>query len=48
MTLNTELVYIFVMGLSEGLLRVREFLAALKTHWWPSAVVCSMAGLLSL
>ena len=29
----TELVYIFVKGLGEGPLRVREFLAALKTYW---------------
>ena len=27
---------------------MQEFLAALKTYWWPSAVVCSMVGLLSL
>ena len=29
----TELVYIFVLGPVEGRLRVREFLAALKTCW---------------
>ena len=29
----TELVYIFVMGPAEGRLRVRKFLAALKTYW---------------
>ena len=33
---------------AEGRLRVRDFLATLKTHWWSSAVVCSMVGLLSL
>ena len=44
----TVLAYIFLMGPAEGRLRVRQFLATLKTHWWPSAVVCSMVGLLSL
>ena len=38
----TVLVYIFFKGPAEGHLRVREFLATLKTHWWPSAVVCSI------
>ena len=44
----TVLVYKFFKGPAKGRLRVREFLATLKTHWWPSAVVCSMVGLLSL
>ena len=44
----TKLVYSFVKGPAEARLRVREFLAALKTLWWPSAVVCSLVGLLSL
>ena len=44
----TELVYVFVKEPVEGLLRVREFFAALKTHWGNSAVVCSMVGLFSL
>ena len=35
-------------ALWEGRLRVREFLVALTTCWLPSAVVCSMVGLLSL
>lgn len=30
------------------LIGVREFLAELKTHWWPSAVISSLDGLLSL
>ena len=42
-----ELVNIFVYGPAEGRLRVREFLAALKTCWWPSAAICSVVGLLS-
>ena len=33
-----ELVSILVSGRAEARLRVREFLAALKTHWWHSAV----------
>ena len=41
------LVYNF-KGPAEGRLRVLEFLVTLKTHWWPSAVVCSIIGLLSL
>ena len=40
----TELVYIFFKELTEGRLRVREFFATMK----PSAVVCSMVGLLLL
>ena len=28
--------------------RVRDFLAVLKTPWWPSSVFCSLVGLLSL
>ena len=34
--------------LINAFLQVWEFLAALKTHWWPLAVVCSLVGLLSL
>ena len=34
----TELVYIFVYGPAKVRLQVWEFLAALKTHWWPSAL----------
>ena len=44
----TELVYIFVWGPVEGRLRVLEFLAALKTCWWPLTVVFSVVWLLSL
>ena len=44
----TVLVCIFFKGPAEGRLRVGEFLATLKTHWWPSAVVFSMVWLLSL
>ena len=44
----TVLVYICLKGLAGGRLRVREFLAPMKTHWWILAVVCSMVGLLSL
>ena len=40
--------YIFVCRTAEGCLRVRGFPATLKTCWWPSAVVFSMIGLLSL
>ena len=43
----TEPVYI-CLGPAEGRLRVREFLVALKTCWWPAAVVCSMVRMLSL
>ena len=39
----TELVT-YLKGPAEGRLRVREFLATLKTHWWPSAIDCSMVG----
>ena len=38
----------FYLGTSEARLRVRIFLAALKTHWWPSAVFFSLVWLLSL
>ena len=46
-TIVTEPVYLFVLRPAEGLLRVWEFLTALKTHWWPSAVACSRVVLLS-
>ena len=49
MSIITELTSIHIcLGAAEGRLWVREFLAALNTHWWPSAVVCSMVGLLPL
>ena len=44
----TELVHIFVQGPAEARLWVRDVLALLKTHWWPSSVFCSLVGLLSL
>ena len=41
-------VYNFVYGPAKVSLRVREFLAALKTHWRSLVVVCSLVGLFSL
>lgn len=37
-----ELVHIFVLGPAEVHIRVRDFLAVLKIHWWPSAVLFTL------
>ena len=42
------LVQFFLQKAAEARLQVRYFVAVLKTHWWPSAVVHLFFGLLSI
>ena len=44
----TELEHNFILGPAEDYIWVRDFLAALKTHWWPSKGVYTLVGLLPL